>query len=117
MRASTVTRPSTRASPSTPRGRTRIPRYRRRGRGRGVGPPPAWTRGVPGSAFGVKEPVPRWPFYLLIGLAALFLVFAFLFWVEENPGSYPRVDAWWARTRGRLVRTIAPLRRRSPPKA
>src|SRR2546426_340653 len=69
------------------------------------------------SAFGVKEPIPRWPFYLLIGLAALFLVLAFLFWVEENPGSYPRVDAWWARTRGRLARTIAPLRRRRPPKA
>ncbi len=51
------------------------------------------------------------PDYLLIGLAALFLVLAFLFWVEENPGSYPRVDAWWARTRGRLARTIAPFRR------
>jgi len=69
------------------------------------------------SAFGVKEPIPRWPFYLLIGLAALFLVLAFLFWVEENPGSYPRVDTWWARTRGRLARTIALLRRRRPPKA
>src|SRR5881628_1131073 len=67
---------------------------------------------LPDSAFGVKEPIPRWPFYLLIGLAALFLVLAFLFWVEENPGSYPRVDTWWARTRGRLARTIAPLGRR-----
>jgi len=72
---------------------------------------------LPDSAFGVKEPIPRWPFYLLIGLAALFLVLAFLFWVEENPGSYPRVDTWWARTRGRLARTIALLRRRRPPKA
>ena len=72
---------------------------------------------VPDSAFGVKEPIPRWPFYLLIALAAFFLVLAFLFWVEENPGSYPRIEAWWARTRGRLARTTAPLRRRRPPKS
>jgi len=71
---------------------------------------------VPDSAFGVKEPIPRWPFYLLIGFAAFFLVLAFLFWVEENPGSYPRVEAWWARTRGRIARTTAPLHRRRPPK-
>ena len=71
---------------------------------------------LPDSAFGVKEPIPRWPFYLLIGLAALFLVLAFLFWVEENPGSYPRVEARWARTRGRIARTIASLHRPRPPK-
>ena len=69
---------------------------------------------LPDSAFGVKEPIPRWPFYLLIVLAVFFLLLAFLFWVEENPGSYPRVEAWWARTRGRLTRTIAPLRRKPP---
>ncbi len=70
---------------------------------------------LPDSAFGVKEPIPRWPFYLLIVLAGFFLVLAFLFWVEENPGTYPRVEAWWARTRGRLARTVAPLRRKRPP--
>ncbi|HYS99645.1 MAG TPA: hypothetical protein VEO20_03180 [Thermoplasmata archaeon] len=89
---------------------------------------PPWCRGsvnltklgvdgvLPDSAFGVKEPIPRWPFYLLIVLAVFFLVLAFLFWVEENPGSYPKVEAWWARTRGRLNRTVAPLRRKRPPK-
>ena len=71
---------------------------------------------IPDTAFGVKEPIPRWPFYLLIVLAAFFLVLAFLFWVEENPGAYPRIETWWARTRGRLARTIAPLGRRRPPK-
>ncbi|HEX9341172.1 MAG TPA: hypothetical protein VF992_08405 [Thermoplasmata archaeon] len=88
---------------------------------------PPWCRGnvnltvlgvdgiLPDSAFGVKEPIPRWPFYLLIVLAAFFLVLAFLFWVEENPGAYPRVEAWWARTRGRLARTIPRVRRRRPP--
>jgi hypothetical protein len=89
---------------------------------------PPWCRGnwnlsvlgvdgiLPDTAFGVKEPIPRWPFYLLVALAVLFLLLAFLFWVEENPGAYPRVEAWWARTRGRLARTMAPLRRRKPPK-
>jgi hypothetical protein len=72
---------------------------------------------IPDTAFGVKEPIPRWPFYALIGAAVLFLVLAFLFWVEENPGSYPRVEAWWARTRGRLARTFAPLRPVRRPKA
>ncbi len=71
---------------------------------------------IPDTAFGVKEPIPRWPFYLLIVLAAFFLVLAFLFWVEENPGAYPRIETWWARTRGRLARTTAPLRRKRPPK-
>jgi hypothetical protein len=87
---------------------------------------PPWCRGnvnltilgvdgiLPDSAFGVKEPIPRWPFYFLIVLAAFFLILAFLFWVEENPGTYPKVEAWWARTRGRLTRTIAPLRRKPP---
>lgn len=62
------------------------------------------------SSFGVQDPIPRWPFYLLIGLAAFFTVLAFLFWVEENPGTYPRVEVWWARQRGRLAR-IRPRRR------
>jgi len=70
---------------------------------------------LPDSAFGVKEPIPRWPFYLLIALAVVFLVLAFLFWVEENPDSYPRIEAWWARSRGRLARTFAPMRRKKPP--
>jgi hypothetical protein len=69
---------------------------------------------LPDSSFGVKEPIPRWPFYLLIALAGFFLVLGFLFWVEENPGTYPRVDAWWKRTRSRLGRTIAPIRRKPP---
>jgi hypothetical protein len=84
---------------------------------------PPWCRGnlnltilgldgvLPDSAFGVQQPIPRWPFYLLIGLAVFFVVLAFLFWVEENPGTYPRVEAWWVRQRGRLAR-LRPARRR-----
>ena len=44
-------------------------------------------------------------------------ILAFLFWVEENPGTFPRVETWWARTRGRIARTIAPLRPQRRPKA
>jgi len=66
---------------------------------------------VPDSSFGVKEPIPQWPFYVLVAAAALFLVFAFLFWVEENPGTYPRVEVWWARMRGRFAR-LRPVRKR-----
>ena len=66
------------------------------------------------SSFGVKPPIPRWPFYALIVLAAFFAALAFLFWVEENPGTYPRVEAWWARQRGRLHRP-PPRRRRAAP--
>src|SRR5438132_4719613 len=72
---------------------------------------------IPDSAFGVKEPIPRWPFYLLIALVVFFLFLAFLFWVEENPGTFPHVETWWARTRGRIARTIAPLRPQRRPKA
>ncbi len=68
---------------------------------------------LPDSSFGVLQPIPRWPFYALIVLAIFFVVLAFLFWVEENPGSYPRVEAWWARQRGRLAR-VRPRRRKRP---
>ncbi len=68
---------------------------------------------LPDSSFGVQEPIPQWPFYLLIGFAGFFTVLAFLFWVEENPGTYPRVETWWARQRGRLAR-IRPTRKRPP---
>jgi hypothetical protein len=84
---------------------------------------PPWCRGdntnisilgvdgvLPDSAFGVKEPIPRWPFYALIAAAALFLVLAFLFWVDENPAEFPRVAAWWARQKGRMTRKSSGLR-------
>jgi hypothetical protein len=57
---------------------------------------------LPDSLFGVKEPIPLWPFYGLVVLVGFFLVLAFLFWVEENPGQYPRVERVWLRFKGRL---------------
>jgi len=58
------------------------------------------------SSFGVKEPFPAWPFYGLLGVTGFFLVLAFLFWVEENPGQYPRVERTWLRFKGRLRRLV-----------
>lgn len=72
---------------------------------------------LPDSSFGVKEPIPQWPFYGLVAGAVGFLGLAFLFWVEENPGTYPRIEAWWARTRGWFVRTTAFARRSRRPRS
>src|SRR5437899_7941576 len=72
---------------------------------------------VPDSAFGVKEPISRWPFYLLIGFAAFFLVLAFLFWVEETPEPSPRAEPCWpgplGRSAGPPARSLR-ARRRNP---
>ena len=62
---------------------------------------------LPDSSFGVKEPIPIWPFWMLVGLMAFFLVLAFLFWVEENPAAFPRVERAWAVARGRLRQLVA----------
>ncbi len=67
---------------------------------------------LPDSLFGVKEPIPIWPFYGLIVVTAFFLVLAFLFWVEENPGKYPRVERAWLVFKGRLRRVARVPRRR-----
>jgi len=68
---------------------------------------------LPDSAFGVREPIPVWPFYGLIVLTAFFLVLAFLLWVEENPGQYPRIERRWLMFKGRLRRLVrVPFRKK-----
>jgi len=61
---------------------------------------------LPDSLFGVKEPIPLWPFYLLLAATGFFLILAFLFWAEENPGHYPRVERGWLVFKGRLRRVF-----------
>jgi len=61
---------------------------------------------IPDASFGVREGFPLWPFYGLLALIVFFLVLAFLFWVEENPGKYPRVERVWLRFKGRLRRAV-----------
>ena len=65
---------------------------------------------LPDSSFGVKEPIPLWPFYALIGFMGVFLGLAFAFWVEENPASFPRISRGWAVAKGKL-RELAAFRR------
>ncbi len=61
---------------------------------------------IPDASFGVREGFPLWPFYGLLVLVVFFLVLAFLFWVEENPGKYPRIERSWLRFKGRLRRAV-----------
>jgi hypothetical protein len=61
---------------------------------------------LPDTAFGVKEPIPIWPFYGLLVMTGFFLVLAFLFWVEENPGRYPRIERTWLTFKGRSRRVF-----------
>lgn len=55
---------------------------------------------IPDSSFGVKEPMPMWPFYLFVVLAAFFLFLALMFHLEENPGAWPWMERKWRRFRG-----------------
>jgi len=69
---------------------------------------------LPDSSFGVKEPIPLWPFYALVGFMGVFLLLAFIFWVEENPASFPRVARGWAIAQGKLRELGAFRKRRRP---
>ncbi|MFQ6106077.1 MAG: hypothetical protein ACE5QF_00605 [Thermoplasmata archaeon] len=55
---------------------------------------------IPDSSFGVKEPIPMWPFYLLIVLSVIFAFLALMFYLEENPGTWPWMERRWRRFRG-----------------
>jgi hypothetical protein len=55
---------------------------------------------IPDSSFGVKEPMPMWPFYALAFAAGFFLFLALMFHLEENPGTWPWMERRWMRFRG-----------------
>lgn len=57
---------------------------------------------IPDSAFSVKIPIPRWPFYALVGLTGLVGFMAFASYVLDNPGSYPRIEVKLLRLLGWL---------------
>ncbi|MEK6852111.1 MAG: hypothetical protein AABY30_06200 [Candidatus Thermoplasmatota archaeon] len=56
---------------------------------------------VPDTAFSVKERMPLWPFVATGGVMVASLVFAVLFYAEENPGKYPRLAQWWLGVKGK----------------
>jgi hypothetical protein len=55
---------------------------------------------IPDSSFGVKEPIPMWPFYLLIVLAILFGFLGFMYYLEDNPSIWPWMLRKWLRFKG-----------------
>ena len=56
---------------------------------------------LPDTAFSVKERMPLWPFVATGGVMVASLVFAVLFYAEENPGKYPRLAQWWLGVKGK----------------
>jgi len=66
---------------------------------------------LPDSAFGVHEPFPAWPYYVLLGGTGFFLVLAVFLYAEENPKALPRVARSWAILRGWWRQAPLPRRR------
>ena len=56
---------------------------------------------IPDSSFGVKEPIPKWPLYVMIGLTVMFAGLAVVFYLEEE-GAYPGLNKWLQQQRGKL---------------
>jgi hypothetical protein len=67
---------------------------------------------LPDTAFGVKDIIPEWPFYLFGTGAIFFLLLAFLYYAEENPSKFPRTARAFAGFKGRLVRVFRPRKGR-----
>ena len=57
---------------------------------------------IPDSAFSVKIPIPRWPFYGLVVLTAFVGFLAFASYVLDNPGAYPKIEVKLLRLHGKL---------------
>ncbi len=56
---------------------------------------------IPDSSFGVKKPIPQWPLYVLITLTIVFAGLSLIFYLEEE-GTYPELNKWLQKRRGKL---------------
>ena len=56
---------------------------------------------LPDTAFSVKDRMPLWPYLAVGAIMVASLVFAILFYAEENPGKYPRLARWWLGMKGK----------------
>jgi len=63
---------------------------------------------LPDTAFGVKDIIPEWPFYVFGASAIFFLLLALLYYAEENPSKLPRTARAFAGFKGRLARVFRP---------
>jgi hypothetical protein len=61
---------------------------------------------IPDTGFGVMEPIPMWPFYLLVVLTVLTLVLALMYYLEENPGTWPWVERHWLQFKGAVKSAV-----------
>ncbi len=62
---------------------------------------------IPDTSFAVRVPIPKWPFYALVGLALLFTVGAVFSYVEDNPGAFPAIERryLWLKGKYRWMRS------------
>ncbi len=44
---------------------------------------------IPDTSFRIKEPIPMWPFYIVVGLAIFFLIMAGVFYFMDEKGKFP----------------------------
>jgi hypothetical protein len=58
---------------------------------------------IPDSSFSVKQPIPIWPFYLLIGITAFVGILATCLYILDNPGKYPKFERKLLRINGWLI--------------
>ena len=71
---------------------------------------------LPDTAFGVKDSIPQWPFYVFAAGSAFFAVLAFLYYAEENASKFPRTARAFLGFKGRLRRIFRPRKGAKPPK-
>ena len=56
---------------------------------------------LPDTSFAVRVPIPKWPFYALVGLAALTCVAIVFSYVEDNPGAFPSIERQYLWLKGK----------------
>ncbi len=57
---------------------------------------------IPDSAFSLRLPIPKWPFFVLVGLTVLSGMMAISYHVLDNPGKYPKAEVKLLRLSGRI---------------
>jgi len=64
------------------------------------------------TSFTVREPMPLWPLFLLVGLAVLFGVLGAVFYLHETHGYFPTLDQRLKEWSGKLRKTRGPPKKR-----
>lgn len=61
---------------------------------------------LPDSSFSLKEQIPVWPFYAVIALMIISGFLAFMFYLEEKPGTWPWMERRWLGFKGKIVQVF-----------